>query len=128
MFPQDIERKPFPRKEGLAGLDDLRQIGALQVGGLGAKVFKADDQGMWLGASKFVDAPFSVDMLGNVVASSATFSAYATTAAALLRAGTGQTLSGDFLVGGANIKIDGTNNRILIIDASADNRIVIGNV
>lgn len=53
--------------QGLSG-------GALQVGGLGARAFRVDDSGIWLGAQEFADAPFSVDMAGNVVASSADFS------------------------------------------------------
>jgi hypothetical protein len=43
--------------------------------GKGSKVFRADQSGIWLGAEKFTDAPFSVDMEGNVVATSADFSA-----------------------------------------------------
>jgi len=46
---------------------------------------------------------------------------------ALLKAGSSQTLSGDILVGGSNVKIDGANTRILINDGT-NNRIVIGNV
>lgn len=37
-----------------------------QSTGSGEKTFRADQSGIWLGGSKFVDAPFSVDMLGNV--------------------------------------------------------------
>lgn len=37
-----------------------------QSTGSGEKSFRADQSGIWLGASKFIDAPFSVDMLGNV--------------------------------------------------------------
>ena len=44
---------------------------------------------------------------------------------ALLKAGSSQTLSGDIQVGGANVKIDGANGRILINDGSYD-RILIG--
>jgi len=46
---------------------------------------------------------------------------------ALLKAGTSQTLSGDFVVGSSSVKIDGINTRILINDGTT-NRIVIGNV
>ena len=44
---------------------------------------------------------------------------------ALLKAGSSQTLSGDIQVGGANVKIDGANGRILINDGTND-RILIG--
>lgn len=33
--------------------------------GKGTEAFKVDQDGMWLGATRFVDAPFSVDMHGN---------------------------------------------------------------
>lgn len=38
--------------------------------GRGAKSFKADSSGVWLGGNLFSEATFSVDMLGNVVANS----------------------------------------------------------
>lgn len=46
---------------------------------------------------------------------------------ALLKAGSSQALTGDIQVGGANVKIDGANGRILINDGT-NNRIVIGNI
>lgn len=42
--------------------------------GAGSSVFRVDQSGMWLGAAKYADAPFSVDMNGNLVATSADFS------------------------------------------------------
>jgi len=89
--------------------------------GQGSKVFRGDQSGIWLGASLFADAPFSVDMEGNLVASSATFGQY------LARAGTGQTLTGNFNLNDSNVLIDGANSRILINDGT-DNRIVIGEI
>ncbi len=115
----DIKVKPFPGQEGIAGMTDLRDIAALQVGGLGTKVFKADESGIWLGASKWADAPFRVDMSGNMVASSAVFGQY------ISKAGTSQALTGDFNLNDSNVKIDGANKRILINDGSND-RILIG--
>lgn len=44
---------------------------------------------------------------------------------ALLKSTTGQTLSGDFGIGGSNVKIDGANARIIINDGTYD-RILIG--
>lgn len=34
--------------------------------GKGTEAFKVDGDGMWLGATRFADAPFSVDMNGNM--------------------------------------------------------------
>ena len=42
--------------------------------GYGNKVFGSSEDGIWLGAADFSDAPFSVDMDGNLIASSADFS------------------------------------------------------
>ena len=114
----DITAKKLPRTQGIGGLSDLRSIAALQVG-VGSRAVKSDESGLWLGANKFVDAPFSVDMQGNLVASSATFSAY------ISKAGTSQALTGDFNLNDANVKIDGANKRILINDGTND-RILIG--
>lgn len=38
--------------------------------GYGDKVFGSDENGIWLGAAEFADAPFSVDMDGDVIANS----------------------------------------------------------
>lgn len=78
------------------------------------KVVKADEQGLYIGNDVFADAPFSVDMDGNFVASSGTITGY------IALTGTGQSFSGDFNLGDANIQIDGTNNRILINDGTND--------
>lgn len=67
----DIENKPLNIESG----DGMQSINTGELGiGQGSKVFRADQSGIWLGAEKFTDAPFSVDMLGNVIASSADFS------------------------------------------------------
>jgi len=44
--------------------------------GEGSQSFRSDQQGMWLGAEKFVDAPFSVSMAGAVTMTSATITGY----------------------------------------------------
>lgn len=44
--------------------------------GTGSKVFRADSSGMWLGASEFANAPFRVDMNGNVTMTSASIGGY----------------------------------------------------
>lgn len=47
----------------------LSNVAQLQVG-FGSQVMRVDRQGQWLGAQKFVDAPFSVTPQGDVVANS----------------------------------------------------------
>jgi len=70
----DVKKKDLPEKpQGIGGSQYLDNISAMQVG-YGSKVFRGDRSGIWLGASKFTDAPFSVDMEGNVIATSADFS------------------------------------------------------
>jgi len=132
MFPQNLVAKPLPQPTGIGGADDLRNVASIKVGD-GSRAFKADESGIWLGANKWASAPFRVDMQGNVVATSATFSSYALDAdlntldgAALKKAVAAQELTGDIRVGtGANVKIDGANARILINDGS-DDRILLG--
>ncbi len=67
----DIEEVPQDPPEN----DFLRSVRELQVG-FGAKAFRMDPSGMWLGGKSFATAAFSVDMLGNVVARSATIAGY----------------------------------------------------
>ena len=70
----DVKKKDLPEKpQGIGGSQYLDNIATMQVG-YGSKVFRGDRSGIWLGASKFTDAPFSVDMEGNVIATSADFS------------------------------------------------------
>jgi len=92
----DIESKGLPQPEGIAGQLYLDNILAMQVGS-GTSVFRADESGLWLGANKFADAPFKIDMQGNIYV---------------------ETTSG-------TIVIDGVNNRIIINDGSND-RVLIG--
>ena len=54
-----------------SGFHDMR---ALNIG-VGSKVFRADERGIWLGAEDFADAPFSVDMGGKIVATTLELSA-----------------------------------------------------
>lgn len=53
------------KKAGAVFLSDLRE---LQIGQGGANVFRADRDGIFMGAKTFAAAPFSVDMSGSVVA------------------------------------------------------------
>jgi hypothetical protein len=44
--------------------------------GYGDAVFGSDENGIWLGAADFADAPFSVDMLGNMTLRNSDQSSY----------------------------------------------------
>lgn len=115
---KNVKRKRLFSRRGVAGMDDLRSVAAMEVG-VGNRAFKADQSGIWLGANKWADAPFRVDMQGNLVASAATFGEY------ISKAGASQALTGDFNLNDGNVKIDGANKRILINDGTND-RILIG--
>ena len=52
----------------------FKSMRALNIG-VGSNVFRADERGIWLGAEDFVDAPFSVDMQGNIIAATLELSA-----------------------------------------------------
>ena len=109
----------------LQGKNYLASVAALQVG-MGNKAFKSDDSGIWLGGNRFSNAPFKVDMDGNLTATSATITGYALDSTVLKKAEAGQVLSGDIHVGSAaNVKIDGANARIVINDGAYD-RVLIG--
>ena len=112
----EIKVKALPESEGIYGLNDLRKALTLQIGGDGDRAFRSDEQGIWLGAKKFVNAPFSVDMDGNIIATTGNF---------LTKTDTGQSLSGNIEVGEQGILIDGVNNRIIINDGTND-RVLIG--
>lgn len=105
------------------GQQFLNSVDSLQVGGgKGAKVMRADASGLWLGAETFADAPFSVDMDGNVVATSLSLSSlsgtlddiangiiYAKTTAAQVvganSAATGLNTSGEIIKGFINAQL-----------------------
>lgn len=66
---QDIEIKALPVEDTRYGSDVFRDVQEMQVGA-GATVFRSNQSGIWLGAKVFSNAPFRVDMNGNVTASS----------------------------------------------------------
>jgi hypothetical protein len=70
--------------------------------GYGNKVIGQSSKGLWAGAADFENAPFSVDMAGNVIATSLDLTAY------LTKDGTEQVLGGSIVIN------DGTNDIILI--------------
>lgn len=64
----DIQSKPLEEESNVRyGSEFFRNVNELQVG-IGSEVFRVDRQGIWLGAERFADAPFSVDMSGNITA------------------------------------------------------------
>jgi hypothetical protein len=102
--------------------NDVINVAAMKAG-TGDKSFKVDDSGIWLGANKFADAPFSVDMEGNISATSLDLSTY------ISKSGTNEQVSGTIRLGtgtgAASIILDGGNKRITVNDGTND-RILIG--
>ncbi|HEC66074.1 MAG TPA: hypothetical protein ENI23_12340 [bacterium] len=69
----DVKRRNLPRNEGkIGGQDYLDRVSGMQIGA-GSKVWRSDQTGQWMGAAKFENAKFSVDMDGNLIVTSATF-------------------------------------------------------
>src|SRR3990167_5647064 len=65
IIPMGTMVQPKKGQDSLGGL----QAGASEVSqGSGNDIFKISSKGIHLGAANFADAPFSVDMQGNVVA------------------------------------------------------------
>lgn len=70
----DVAHKGVSSPTGkLAGAPVLGNTDSLQMGAGNTGIRMAKGKGIWLGAKAFEDAPFSVDMLGNLFASSAEF-------------------------------------------------------
>lgn len=135
----DITRKPLPVKDTFAGQSLLQNTHSLAIGE-GAVSFKADQSGIWLGANVYADAPFSVDMNGNI--DTATVDADILTVQNIdadnikgdqldvVAAKTGTLQVDETLTVGTTagrVLIQGGNTRILINDGS-DNRVVIGSI
>ena len=91
----NIADKPI---EGTIYGSNLTNIQTLQAGA-GSRVMRADEDGLWLGAEKFVDAPFKVDMSGNLIASSVTLSGYIAVGGALADVGAGN-ITGTYIADG----------------------------
>jgi len=91
--------------------------------GYGDKIFGSDNNGIWLGAADFDDAPFSVDMDGNIAATSLDLSTYVS------KDGTNEQVTGTIRLGtgtgAASIILDGANKRIIINDGTND-RVLLG--
>lgn len=84
----DIPYAELPASEDAN--QDFTRVRSLQAG-FGSKVFRLDKEGLWLGAETFATAPFSVDMLGNVTASSITLTGYVPTGGAAADVNAGAT-------------------------------------
>lgn len=70
----NVPIQPLEEKSDVRyGSQYFRDVQELQVG-MGSTVFRVDAQGIWLGAERFADAPFSVDMSGNITATGLTLS------------------------------------------------------
>jgi hypothetical protein len=83
--------------------------------GYGDKVFGSDDNGIWLGAADFANAPFRVNMAGDAVLSSLI------AAGVLTKDGAAQELSGEIIIGGV---VDG---KIILKDSAGNIKIVLDN-
>lgn len=64
----DVEEMPVIPEEGIGTVQS--NVGGISIGS-GSTSFRADSSGIWMGADKWAEAPFRVDMQGNMYASSA---------------------------------------------------------
>lgn len=87
-----------PDASGVYGNDLLGRVQSLQVG-FGSKVLRVDRDGLWLGSDQFADAPFKVDMQGNITASSLSLP-YVPIGGALSDVGVGN-ITGTYIANGA---------------------------
>lgn len=70
--PQNVEIIELPEKDDSRfGTDIFGDVKEIQIG-KGSKVFRANQSGIWLGAETFEDAPFSVSMTGEIIATGLT--------------------------------------------------------
>lgn len=74
--------------------------------GFGSKALRVDKEGLWLGAAKFANAPFKVDMQGNVTASSITLSGYVAVGGAAADVNAGATTIGGGKITAGSITAD----------------------
>lgn len=68
----EIPTVPLPPPDPTRGGRTLSDLRELNVGDGGDNVFRVDQQGLWLGAELYENAPFKVSMLGAVIASALT--------------------------------------------------------
>lgn len=134
----DIEDTPLEPSDDMKGLSYLDKVLALQIGN-GSNVLRSDESGLWLGAAKWADAPYRVDMDGKVSSGIDPHIVimYGNHAVYRLWAGAEDPtaarfsvdLDGNVLIQSASgqLVLDALNNRILVTDGT-NNRIVIGSV
>jgi hypothetical protein len=89
----DVKNKSITASSDVVNTSLLDNITSMKIG-TGAQCFKADQySGIWLGANKFADAPFSVDLDGNVIANSLDLTTY------ISKSGTNEQVSGTIRLG-----------------------------
>lgn len=93
---KDIETYSSP--EIPEGYQSFEKAKTMQIG-FGSKVFRGDRRGIWLGAEEPADAPFWVDMEGNMVATSLDLSNYLQVGEALSDIGAGN-ITGTYIANG----------------------------
>lgn len=150
---QDVDNLELPVNEnGRFGNTNLGNLREVQIGA-GNTVFRGDKSGIWLGSSKFATAPFSVDMDGNVIASSIVLSGYTTSSdvttiigdtvttsyvnALSITAGsvaaediTGTTITGKTVrtaSSGQRVQMSGSTNDLRVYDSSGELRMKLDN-
>jgi len=108
---QNYDMVPQQEARGNKGSDFLEAVKSLQVG-FGSKVLRIDRDGLWLGAADFASAPFKVDMLGNITATSLDLSNFLETGEALIDIGIGN-ITGTYIASGtintANLNANAIN-------------------
>lgn len=143
---------PYTQEDanGVYGDDVFNSVASMQVG-FGSQVLRIDRQGIWLGAADFASAPFSVDMAGNMTATSLDLSAYLQVGEALadvqsdifdlsdidtdlgvITAGSliGLTITGGLIrtsSSGGRVEIDGVTDNIEIYDTGGTKRVELDN-
>lgn len=124
----DIPSAPLPQNDPytMYGGQYFPNANEMQIG-FGAQVFRADQQGIWLGAATFGTAPFSVSMSGALIASSATLTGSITATSGVIGGFTigtttitGNGSGGDLLTAatGERIEIRSSTKRINLINGS----------
>lgn len=147
---ESYEMTPQSAAEGIKGNNFLNAVKSLQVG-FGTQVLRIDRDGLWLGAADFASAPFSVDMAGNITATSLGLSNFLSVGQALgdvqgsifdlsdvntdlgvITAGTliGLEVRGGLIrtsTSGGRVEIDDTTDNIEIYDTGGTKRIELDN-
>jgi hypothetical protein len=105
----DVQDAPIDIQTGkIAGAPYLANADSIAIGAGTTGFRAAKGKGIWLGAKAFADAPFSVDMDGNLVANSGVFGDV------LTKSGADQDLTGGIRVSGTIIVYDSGTPSIII--------------